>query len=145
MIQVIMFKTNQQRKKTMLSAHTVGNKYKEVQDLRPKEIAKLIRKDLKKFKDCKFSVKSDYNAINVKLIECTNLDRFEMHEYYHHTSIRMNNDFMKEVKTIMNQYNFDNSDTMSDYFHNNFFAFFDLAGQLARDTEPKLIEKLKAA
>ncbi len=53
----------------MLSAHTVGNKYKEVQDLRPKEIAKIIRKDLKKFKDCKFSIKSDYNAINVKLID----------------------------------------------------------------------------
>ena len=26
----------------------------------------------------------------------------------------------------MNQYNFDNSDSMSDYWHKNFFAFFNL-------------------
>jgi len=77
MIQVIMFKTNQQRKETMLSAHTVGNKYKEVQDLRPKEIAKIIRKGFKRnLKIVNFLLKSDYNAINVKLIECTNFRSF---------------------------------------------------------------------
>jgi hypothetical protein len=34
----------------------------------------------------------------------------------------MKNDFMKEIKDITNQYNFDNSDTMSDYFHVNFYV-----------------------
>ena len=40
----------------MITAHTVGKKYAEVKDLKVKEIAKLLRKDLKKFKGCKFSV-----------------------------------------------------------------------------------------
>ena len=32
----------------------------------------------------------------------------------------------EEVQSIMNQYNFDNGDSMSDYWHQNFFAFFNL-------------------
>ena len=54
----------------MITAHTVGNKYKDVQNLRVKDIAKLVRKDLKKFKGCKFSVKSTYNKIDVSLVDC---------------------------------------------------------------------------
>ena len=34
----------------------IGNKYEQVKDLDIKEIAKLIRKDLKQFKDCKLNV-----------------------------------------------------------------------------------------
>ena len=63
----------QQKEDKMLNAHTVGNKYAEVKDLKVKDIAKLVRKDLKKFKGCKFSVKSTYNKIDVALVDCNDI------------------------------------------------------------------------
>ena len=111
----------------MLTAHTVGKKYAEVKDLRVKEIAKLVRKDLKKFKGCKFSVKSTYNKIDVALVDCDDIKKyFYIWEGHSQKDPRYTDTFHKEVKSIMNQYNFDNGDSMSDYWHKNFFAFFNL-------------------
>ena len=111
----------------MLTAHTIGSKYREVEDLKVKEIAKLIRQDLKKFKGCKFSVKSTYNSVNVKLTDCDDVKKyFYIWEGVNQKDPRYIDTFHKEVKSIMNQYNFDNGDSMSDYWHQNFFAFFDL-------------------
>ena len=61
----------------MLTAHTVGSKYKEVKDKPLTEITKLIRKDLKdKFKDCKFRVyKTHYSGLTIRLTECKNPDK----------------------------------------------------------------------
>ena len=123
----------------MLSAHTVGNKYAEVQNLRVKDIAKLVRQDLKKFKDCKFSVKSTYNKIDVSLTACDNvLKYFDIWEGYHSKDVKYKDDFAKSIKDIMNQYNFDNSDSMSDYFHQNFFAFFNKDYKLLKIARIKL-------
>tara|TARA_R110001583_G_scaffold141026_1_gene293105 strand:+ start:282 stop:671 length:390 start_codon:yes stop_codon:yes gene_type:complete len=123
----------------MLTAHTVGNKYAEVKDLRVKEIAKLIRQDLKKFKGCKFSVKSTYNSINVKLINCDDVKKyFYIWEGVNQKDPRYIDTFHKEVKSIMNQYNFDNGDSMSDYWHQNFFAFFDLDYPLLKKARVEL-------
>jgi len=117
----------------MITAHTIGNKYAEVQDLRVKEIAKLVRKDLKKFKGCKFSVTSDIRTINVKLIDCDDIKKyFYIWEGVNQKDPRYTDTFHKEVKSIMNKYNFDNSDPMSDYHHNNFFSFFDLSFPLLK-------------
>ena len=111
----------------MLTAHTIGSKYREVEDLKVKEIAKLIRQDLKKFKGCKFSVKSTYNSVNVKLTDCDDVKKyFYIWEGVNQKDPRYIDTFHKEVKSIMNQYNFDNGDSMSDYWHQNFFALFDL-------------------
>ena len=111
----------------MLTAHTIGSKYREVEDLKVKEIAKLIRQDLKKLKGCKFSVKSTYNSVNVKLTDCDDVKKyFYIWEGVNQKDPRYIDTFHKEVKSIMNQYNFDNGDSMSDYWHQNFFAFFDL-------------------
>jgi hypothetical protein len=54
----------------------------------------------------------------------------------------MKNDFMKEIKNIANQYNFDNSDSMSDYFHVNFYVniIFDYA--LADQVENNLKKRV---
>ena len=107
----------------METAHTVGSKYKEVKNIPQKEINKLIKQDLKKFKDCAFSVYSRHpGAITIKLVSCNNSNYFELHQGYDCKIVRMKNDFMKEIKDITNQYNFDNSDTMSDYFHVNFYV-----------------------
>tara|TARA_R110000803_G_scaffold52859_1_gene108665 strand:+ start:690 stop:1073 length:384 start_codon:yes stop_codon:yes gene_type:complete len=107
----------------MKTAHTVGNKYKEVKYIPQKEINKLIKKDLKKFKDCTFSVYSRHpGAITIKLVSCNNSNYFELHQGYDSKIVRMTNDFIKEIKDITKQYNFDNSDIMSDYFHVNFYV-----------------------
>jgi hypothetical protein len=114
----------------MLTAHTVGNKYKQVKDLPQKEINKLIKQDLKKFKDCTFSVYSSHpGAIIIKLMSCNNSNYFELHQGYDSKIVRMKNDFMKEIKDIANKYNFNNSDIMSDYSHVNFYVniIFDYA------------------
>jgi|TARA_R100001460_G_C3462854_1_gene166169 hypothetical protein len=108
----------------MLTAHTIGSKYKEVANKPLTEITKLIRKDLKNtFKDCKFRVyKTHYSGLNIRLTYCKNPDRFGYWEGYNDKHIRLKNSFMKEIKEITDQYNFDNSDGMSDYFHVNFYA-----------------------
>jgi len=117
----------------MLTAHTIGNKYTEVKNLKIKEIAKLVRKDLQKFKGCKFSVTSDIRTINVKLINCDDIKKyFYIWEGYNQKDPRYVKTFYNEVKLIMDQYNFDNSDLMSDYHHNNFFSFFDLSFPLLK-------------
>ena len=111
----------------MITAHTVGKKYAEVKDLKVKEIAKLVRKDLKKFKGCKFSVKSTHNKIDVALVNCDDIKKyFYIWEGVNQKDPRYTDTFHKEVESIMNQYNFDNGDSMSDYWHQNFFAFFNL-------------------
>ena len=123
----------------MLTAHTIGNKYAEVKDLRVKEIAKLVRKDLKKFKGCKFSVTSDIRTINVKLIDCDEIKKyFYIWEGVNQKDPRYTDTFHKEVKSIMNQYNVDNGDSMSDYWHQNFFAFFNLHFPLLKRARIKL-------
>jgi hypothetical protein len=136
-------KKKQKKGKTMLTAHTVGNKYKQVKDLPQKEINKLIKQDLKKFKDCTFSVYSRHaGAITIKLVSCNNSNYFELHQGYSSEIVRMKNDFMKEIKNITNQYNFDNSDHMSDYSHVNFYVniIFDygLADQIENDLRKRV-------
>ena len=107
----------------METAHTVGSKYQQVKNLPLTDIVKLIRKDLKKFNDCKFSVrKANYTQITIELMSCNNQDRFGWFEGYKDKALRLKNDFIKEIKNITDQYNFDDSDSMSDYFHVNFYV-----------------------
>lgn len=128
----------------METAHTVGSKYKEVKNIPQKEINKLIKQNLKKFKDCTFSVYSRHlGAITIKLVSCNNSNYFELHQGYNSEIVRMKNDFMKEIKEITNQYNFNNSDSMSDYFHVNFYVniIFDyaLADQIENDLKKRVV------
>jgi hypothetical protein len=129
-----------------IDTEIVGNKYNQVKDLDVKDIAKLIRQDLKKFKDCKFSVSihrySGGRSLNVKLVECSNLNRFEIFksEYCDSRAVFIN-EFNTELKSIINQYNFDRSNPQSDYFHVNFYEHL----YIDRDLEIKIHEQLKLA
>ena len=129
-----------------LDTEIVGNKYNQVKDLDVKDIAKLIRQDLKKFKDCKFSVSihrySGGRSLNVKLVECSNLNRFEIFksEYCDSRAV-FNDEFNAELKSIINQYNFDRSNPQSDYFYVNFYEHL----YIDRDLEIKIHEQLKLA
>ena len=123
-----------------------------IHDLPTKEIAKQIRKDLKeKFgKDFKFGVTSDYNKIEITA-KSGNKEIFT-EEYKKATSwedfqeLRENDrrltfqpevknfanmkfsytdfgtEFKKDLETIINLYNHDNSDMMTDYFDTNYYT-----------------------
>lgn len=132
----------------MMSAHTVGNKYQQVKDLTVVQIAKLVRKDLKQFNDCKFSVISDHNSINIFLMD-SSIDRLDVYDELYHTGrgdkiIIINKNFYNNIMEILDQYNFDNSETMTDYFHVNYYSFFYLAKQLKDKFESKLLNKQAA-
>jgi hypothetical protein len=129
----------------MLTAHTVGSKYHEVKNLTVVEIAKLVRKDLKQFNDCKFSVTSDRNSITIFLMN-SSIDRLDVYDEFLHTgrgdkNIIINENFYNSIIKILDQYNFDNSETMTDYFHVNYYKFFYLSKQLKDKFESKLLNK----
>jgi hypothetical protein len=129
----------------MLTAHTVGNKYKEVKNLTVVEIAKLVRKDLKQFNDCKFSVTSDYNTITIYLKDSP-LNKLEVYDQslelgWGDKVIAIEKNFRNKVKEILDQYNFNNSEIMTDYFHVNFYSHFYLDSDLENKYKDQLLSK----
>ncbi len=119
---------------------TEWKKYKSVENLSRKDIAKLIRKDLKAFwKDYKFSVVIDSfaggGAINCEIkkapsmcytleykeaIKKNNFEGLLNREYEKYTKFW--NDLVEKIKEIISQYNFNDSDSMIDYFSCNFYS-----------------------
>ena len=123
----------------MLTAHTIGSKYQQVKNLSVKEIAKLVKKDLKQFNDCKFSVTSDRNSITVYLMD-SSLDRLTINEDYKETGFKFvvfKKDFGNKLKEILDQYNYNNSEIMTDYFDVNFYSFIYRDGQLEQKFRDK--------
>ena len=129
-----------------MTTEVIGSKYNQVKDLDIKDIAKLVREDLKKFKDCKFSVSihryANGRSLIIKLTECSDLNKIQIYnsEYCSNKPILSNN-FQNEVKSIIDQYNFDRSHPQSDYFHVNFYHHL----WIDNDLEIKLKEQLKVA
>jgi hypothetical protein len=124
---------------------TKGKMYDNVKDLSIKEITDLIRTELKiEFPDFKFSVKSDRNSIGVSIVDLPYNPYSELYDKYYKkeitndqlrdydnrgygdiSNIRHNARFqkdMKKIKEIRNQYNFDDSDSQTDYFHVNYYG-----------------------
>lgn len=129
----------------MLTAHTVGSKYKEVKNLTVVEIAKLVRKDLKQFNDCKFSVNSDRNTITIYLKDSP-LNRLEIYDQSQELGwggkvIAIEKNFRNQVKEILNQYNFNDSEILTDYFHVNFYGYFYLDSSLENKYKDQLLSK----
>jgi putative lipoic acid-binding regulatory protein len=100
----------------------VGSNYS---GLSTKETAVVIRKELKtRFPECKFSVTSDYNSVDVELksspYEYLNapyeLDYHELKEWVNSNNIEINA-IKKYVEKLVNSYNYDDSDSMTDFLH----------------------------
>ena len=124
---------------------TTGNKYQEVKSLSIVEIAKLVRKDLKQFNDCKFSVTSDRNTISIYLKDSP-LNRLEIYDQSQELGwggkvISIEKDLRKKVKEILDQYNYNNSDIMTDYFDVNFYSYFYLDSNLENKYKDQLLSK----
>jgi len=126
----------------------IGNKYDQVKNLDVKDIAKLIRTDLKQFKDCKFSVSiqrySGGRSIHIKLMNTNNLKRFVNVHYNSTDKDRLNfsKDFKERLESIVNQYNYDKSDPMTDYFNVNFYSHIDIDYNFQKSIEDKITDTI---
>lgn len=130
-----------------------GSKHENTKDLDITEIAKLVRKDLKQTfgKDFKFSVTIDrysmgqslnveiktsprnyLNSIRV-LDECSDASRF----------IEEGFEVLSLVDKIINNYNYDNSDVMTDYFDNKFSYHSYFSYELEESWRKQIKENLK--
>lgn len=130
-----------------MSYHTVGTKYEETKQLDIKEVAKLIRADIKKeFPGIKASVKIERfsmgQAINVVVKESAEPLKNPLYDGVFDWKIRtgqitswpsednVKRDSITEegqhvakgVKDIVESYNFDDSDMMTDYSHVRFYS-----------------------
>lgn len=77
-----------------------------------KEIAVIIRKHLRaRFPMCKWSVRSDYNSISVDLIASPFDEKSD--------EVKA---IMKYAEKFYNSYNYNNSDSMTDYFDVNYYG-----------------------
>lgn len=123
--------------------NTEGSKYQQVKNLDIKEIAKLIRNDLKQFKDCKFSVKIQRYAggqsVWIELVNCSTISKFvKIDRGDEYKQISFNKDFAKKIDEIVNQYNFDKSHAMSDYFHVNFYSHININYEFKKSIEDQV-------
>ena len=134
-----MITTNNER-------NIIGNKYEQFKSMDIKEIAKFIRNDLKQFKDCKFSVSiqrySGGRSVHVKLMSSTNLKRFVNIKYDSTQETRFNfsKDFKEKVESIINQYNYDKSYPMTDYFNVNFYSHLNIDYNFQKLIEDKITD-----
>jgi CRISPR/Cas system CSM-associated protein Csm4 (group 5 of RAMP superfamily) len=116
-----------------------GCKYQETKDKSLKEIAQLIRKDLKQYTDnckklgydIKLSVKTQYYSMGQTIhvtIQDTNFNLFNSN-FNPNEKINDNNEIYTNkfkklnevIHTICSQYNYDDSDSMTDYFSTKFY------------------------
>lgn len=95
----------------MTRTEGIGNNFALHKIYDTKEIAAIVRKHIKpRFPMCKFSVKSDYNSIDVDLLASPFAkDSDELKAIVHY------------VYVFVESYNYNNSDLMTDYFDVNFY------------------------
>ena len=122
---------------------TIGSKFQEVKSLSVVGIAKLIRKDLKQFNDSRFSVTSDRNSITVYLKDSP-LNKLEVYDQSQELGwgekiIVIEKNFRSKVKEILNQYNYNKSEIMTDYFNVNFYGHFYLDSNLENKYKNQLL------
>lgn len=119
---------------------TVGKHYAATKDLRPVEIAKLIRKELAiEFPDYKFSITTrNYKSITVKIEDTpfnpysSEMDAalkaddsskvYSIREMYNENYIKDR----EKMNKIIQQYNMDDSDGQIDYFNTRYYGYVTL-------------------
>jgi len=121
----------------------VGSKYSLTKDMDIKEIAKLVKKELDiEFSDWKFSVKIDRfsggQSLRVSIIDMPYTpfsevvdNAYKSNENPNETRFDSiyNKQYLKDsekIKSTINQYNMDDSNSQVDYFHTNFYSSVNL-------------------
>lgn len=131
-----------------------GSNYERTAGMDIKELAKLIKEELNiYFPDWKFSVKisrySGGQSMRISIVDMpytpfskevdyayknnTHYDSHMRYEIYNEQYLK---DY-KKIKSITEQYNFDDSDTQSDYFHVRYYAFVDLDSSIKEKFYPE--------
>lgn len=112
----------------------IGNNYEKYHILDTKEIAAIIRKHIKpRFPMCKFSVKSDYNSIDIDLLASPfEKGSDELNAIVHYVYI------------FAQSYNYDHSDSMTDYFDVNFYGVYENSIVSYRYEQTTADENIKA-
>ena len=111
----------------------VGSNY--IDGASTKEVAKRVRTELKnQFPNCKFSVTKTINTISIALMQ-TDFEIVKQEENYedigfNYVYIKENifltdkaKELLQTAFSLLESYNFDNSDSMTDYFHQNFYSY----------------------
>lgn len=99
----------------MTRTDSIENNFEKYKIYDNKEIAAIIRKHIKvRFPMCKFSVTSDYYSINIELLASPfTKDSEEVKAIVHY------------VFKFAESYNYDDSDSMTDYFDVNFYGVYE--------------------
>jgi len=108
-----------------------GEKYEETKNLPLKEIAKLIRKEIKqKFPDVKVSIRTKHFSGGCSIDVTIKQAPFKIiNPEWDYTSpytvdkyTKEARELLKEIEKIVNQYRYDDSDAQIDYFDTNFYS-----------------------
>lgn len=85
-----------------------GSRYDK--DLKTKDIAKLVKKEVKEiYKDIKIKATTEYNMIRLDITFNDNYrNNYE--------------EVLKDIRNMLNSYNYDCSEVDLDYFDNNFYS-----------------------
>lgn len=111
-------------------AHTVGSNYKN--SMSNKEIAATVKKELsRRFPGTKWSARSDYNSVNVYLVSSPYEARSAANDYTNSPELSAVLDYAKK---LLESYNWDDSDSMTDYFSCNFYGFVSTDYQYQQNT-----------
>ena len=99
----------------------------------PKEIAQILRNEMKELKGLKLSITvRDYKVITVKIISFTkpviagNEDYLQVNEYRVDEDQRLTTEgrtIFQLINEILDRYHYDRSDAMTDYFDTNFYRY----------------------
>jgi len=129
-----------------------GNKYQSVKSLTTTEIAKLIRKDIKKeHPEIKTSVRTQYfaggSSIDIYIMQTPfnpinpdfNFDDIFQNDHWTSQYIEEYIELEKDIEAIHARYNYNNSDTQVDYFDVNYYG----SVNLDYDLKDKFIAELK--
>lgn len=111
-----------------MAYHTIGSKYDRQLDIT--DIAKLVRKELKEvYPNNKHSVRIERFAGGESITVETTVD-FPVWQHdergYRDGRTPMASEMQAKISAIVNAYNFDDSDSMTDYFHVNFYSSINL-------------------
>lgn len=130
------------------SFHTVGSNYT---GLNTKETAIEVRKHLKKqFPEVKFSVTSSHRNINIviKSSPYSNIEPEYNEEMTNHMRREERKALNQELYAILeycsqllNSYNYDDSDSMSDYFNTNFYTNVSIDYDYIQTDQTETVEK----
>lgn len=105
-------------------------------NLNTKEIAKILRKELKVFSGCKWSITTTYNTIRINLMKapCSpfveefdgNRGYIQLNHYYIDRDESLTEEARKMFSDIVNfvqSFNYNDSDAQIDYFSTNFYLY----------------------